>query len=70
MMLAKNVVCVRGGPNQPLHRDPHWSIVLKKLCSTSMKNLWDPKLYRVFLNKYVIELFLILAGIERNERIL
>jgi hypothetical protein len=21
-------VCVRGGPNQPLHRDPHWSIVL------------------------------------------
>jgi hypothetical protein len=21
-------VCVRGGPNQPLHRDPQWSIVL------------------------------------------
>jgi hypothetical protein len=20
--------CVRGGPNQPLHRDPQWSIVL------------------------------------------
>jgi hypothetical protein len=23
-------VCVRGGPNQPLHRDPQWSIVLLK----------------------------------------
>jgi hypothetical protein len=23
-----SVVCVRGGPNQPLHRDPQWSIVL------------------------------------------
>jgi hypothetical protein len=21
-------LCVRGGPNQPLHRDPQWSIVL------------------------------------------
>jgi hypothetical protein len=21
-------ICVRGGPNQPLHRDPQWSIVL------------------------------------------
>jgi hypothetical protein len=21
-------VCVRGGPNQPLHRGPQWSIVL------------------------------------------
>jgi hypothetical protein len=21
-------VCVTGGPNQPLHRDPQWSIVL------------------------------------------
>jgi hypothetical protein len=21
-------VCIRGGPNQPLHRDPQWSIVL------------------------------------------
>jgi hypothetical protein len=21
-------VCVGGGPNQPLHRDPQWSIVL------------------------------------------
>jgi hypothetical protein len=24
-------VCVRGGPNQPLHRDPQWSIVLPLL---------------------------------------
>jgi hypothetical protein len=23
-------VCVRGGPNQPLHRDPQWSIVLEE----------------------------------------
>jgi hypothetical protein len=22
-------VCVRGGPNQPLHRDLQWSIVLR-----------------------------------------
>jgi hypothetical protein len=24
----QRLVCVRGGPNQPLHRDPQWSIVL------------------------------------------
>jgi hypothetical protein len=23
--------CVRGGPNQPLHRDLQWSIVLKMM---------------------------------------
>jgi hypothetical protein len=32
-------VCVRGGPNQPLHRDPQWSIVLyfyhTRLCEWS-----------------------------------
>jgi hypothetical protein len=26
--LTLTIVCVRGGPNQPLHRDPQWSIVL------------------------------------------
>jgi hypothetical protein len=26
-------VCVRGGPNQPLHRDPQWSIVLRLIIS-------------------------------------
>jgi hypothetical protein len=25
---AQRYVCVRGGPKQPLHRDPQWSIVL------------------------------------------
>jgi hypothetical protein len=24
-------MCVRGGPNQPLHRDPQWSIVLVRI---------------------------------------
>jgi hypothetical protein len=27
-------VCVRGGPNQPLHRDLQWSIVLANVIST------------------------------------
>jgi hypothetical protein len=29
-------VCVRGGPNQPLHRDPQWSIVLNSIHCLSL----------------------------------
>jgi hypothetical protein len=31
-------VCVRGGPNQPLHRDPQWSIVMAPVRVQVVKN--------------------------------
>jgi hypothetical protein len=35
-------VCVRGGPNQPLHRDPQWSIVLPLQMSYGPKCITSP----------------------------
>jgi hypothetical protein len=41
--------------------------IRQKLYSYSLKFTYDPKLYRAFLNMDVIEIFLILVGLEKNE---
>jgi hypothetical protein len=38
------LVCVRGGPNQPLHRDPQWSIVLMYPLNPGSRTIPVPKL--------------------------
>jgi hypothetical protein len=45
-------VCVRGGPNQPLHRDLQWSIVLKWLSTVATGGpFWTQQWTRRFQEK-------------------